>query len=377
MTTVTQSEKRWIVIVEWNGQKPPNQWYRTLVRLAGLDIRLDPVRTGVSTASALAEFGVVVQEGAILCASYSLARTIAGYAKTGIVVDHKNGSSEVVKPQTVMLAEALVEDFVMTNADSETLGRMRSVFGKRGNRGAAVDYAVTCFEEMITHYHSASSVVNCPHCLATQVRWRLGDPNRFADPGGDLLMAWMRTRFATGRWEPPMDGDALPPEQINFSVSSEQEFASNLLNAPILEQISGLDRAEAMRVLDAAFVARLYWNDERRMKIRLEGITKLWQSQGIPNVEGVNLAEQSQPDLFDAGLIGADRLAGLFDRWQRSKLAQAEATPLPAPALVPVTKPASAPPSASATKIVASAPMGGFKNWVPAVASTAGVLATL
>jgi len=66
-----------IVVIEWDGEKPPRQWYRRLKRLAGGvrgDKKVNPIERR-------ADKGIIIQEGCILTPSYSLARALAIMAR--------------------------------------------------------------------------------------------------------------------------------------------------------------------------------------------------------------------------------------------------------------------------------------------------------
>lgn len=261
------------VIIEWNGKQPPTKWYRYLEKLTGMSVRKNGTDSLniISDRMNAGDYGVIIQEGCIRCGSYSLARTIYFLAKAGLWVDTKDGP-ELIKPAAVILAEVSDLSVEMTPADEEALALMNVTFSHRGRQvGDPIMWTVSCFEDLASYETESHSVINCPHCGGLHMRARPGERLYLADPGGPIEWAWMRTRFATGIWEVPRKGNAVPPGKVDIKDEREKEVVGLVVNSLELKEILDcMDREEAMRVLDAAFVARAYWSEDRRIKARVE-----------------------------------------------------------------------------------------------------------
>lgn len=326
-----------VVLLEWGGQKPPSTWYRRLEQIADIKVRKDGV--AASELSSLvnrvgSRNGAVVQEGAILCASYSLARTLRALAVAGLEVERADGTRETIRPVASFLGTVRLEGEDISEQDLLALRRMEAVFSKRGKKGPEQPFAVTCMEEMVTRNISAHAAVNCPVCGGVQVRVRPGHAVPLADPvDDDVFSAWVRLRFgASGYWEKPAmaPNGMIPLSDAMQSMGGikereEQVFVMGLGGAPLLHQIQTVtsNRDVAMELLDAAFIARNYWRDERRLNARLAAVTAYFQ-MGNMDVAGISLAELPQPDLFDtAALLGPERAAALMTTYMlRTKTAQ-------------------------------------------------------
>lgn len=312
------------VLLEWDGEAPPSLWYRRLEAIAGITVRKNDGNKSVSALVRRANGNeTIAQEGNVICSSYSLAREIATLAQgimDEIAAEWARDPEKIAEGRTyagrVLLTKLEIDwDFAPDEQDAAILQRMERVLSKKGKKPPASDYVVTCFEEAKSHYVSASTVVNCPCCSGVQIRSRLGGQNHFADPGGDIIEAWTRMRFATGKFEVPYAGSELPPvmSEINILFDNEREVAQFMTFSPIAEQIKRLDRAEAMEILDAILAARLYWSLGRRSEIRLQAVTAYLTSN--MDVTGIMLAEMPTFDLFDcAPILGAQYAASLMAR---------------------------------------------------------------
>lgn len=301
----------YVVLIEWGGQKPPSMWYRYLEKLAGLQVRPNgggqsQMRDVISSRQVDTR-GVTFQEGCIICPSLSLARTIAAFALNSLF----DGSGKPVQPKAIQIGTAELEPtFHLTEADEQALQRISAVFGKRGPKGDPKLWHIACMEELITHEAERHELVNCPVCGSLQVRVGYGAAPRYADPGGHLLDAWRRLRFGTGAFLIPLPGTDTPPVDPTVTSPAEQGALVALFSSPLALQLERLDRELALRILDAIFVSRLYWSKERRMKHRLEAITRFFQMGGNP--AGVMLDEPPLPDVFDAAaFIAPATIAGL------------------------------------------------------------------
>lgn len=312
-----------LVLIEWDGKIPPTQWYDRLNKMAGFRVRTkEQLKQGADPNLGVwalrgKQQGFVAQEGLIVCASESLARTIAGMAEGTLAKDPKTGA--LSPPANVMLVlDADLTEFVATPDDRKALSRVQAVLGKRGRKsGNPVPYIVTCMEELASHRVEAYDVSNCPNCSGTRIKVRLGNTLGFADPGGLIFDAWVRTRFAHGVFEIPLDGKITPPKSPALTEGDEIKFVNNLSSAPILAKLQTLPRAEAFTIMDAIFAARLYWDKDRRNESRLKTLTEFFRIGGSP--VGIVLYEGDKPDWFDvAGPLGPEKAAALAYRDQQT-----------------------------------------------------------
>jgi hypothetical protein len=313
------------VIIEWNGQHPPGSWYRWLEQMTGLSIRARNVSSPLASIAPRKvyldqqlrdeldkgvldfranEFGGILQEGAIFVSSPSLARTLFFLLVKGIPTK-RAGTAMRIKPSNVQYVEVVIhESMNMLPADELALNRITATLSRRGRRTAPTTFAVTCYEDMKTFKEEAHAAIRCPNCGGQHFRARPGEPVAYKDPGGDLMTAWLRTRFAHGVWEYAGEGAEPAPADINLLDKEEAAFVQQLLSAPLMDQIKGLKRADQMTVLDAVFTQRVRWLGERRLKARMDALSNFFQMGGSP--VGINLTEGA-PDLFDAsGPLGAE-----------------------------------------------------------------------
>lgn len=297
---------KYLVIIEWGGKPPPNKWYRRLRALATLSARDGDAGERASDAQD-AHLGFVVQEGIILCVSRSLARTIAALATQGIEI---NG--EIVAPSAVLMAEAELVAFKPASEDYRALERLEMVASRRGPRKPK-EWVVTCYEEAETVGIRSIAPVACPNCGATHIHHRAGLVNRFADPGGDILTAWVRMRFSNGRWERNIEGgDELPPDTVRIAHRQEHEFVESLKGSPLLSQFDGLSRHRAFQLLDAALIARVHTDVATRLRARMKAATRLLE-MGESSMAVGALAEGDVVDMLDVAVVlGADTAATLL-----------------------------------------------------------------
>ncbi|HLF28190.1 MAG TPA: hypothetical protein VJG32_17815 [Anaerolineae bacterium] len=293
----------YVVLLEWDGVKPPSTYYRRLHSLA-MRVRGDKAVSPIKRRSDGP--GVIVQEGCIITPSESLARTI------GLIAC--DAAREEGIPLTVQIAEASFEPIRMTREDRIAMNRIEETLGKRGRPEAEIDWTVVCMECMTTSAVHAAHAVNCPKCGAMRIRIRAGAPVKFHDAGsGDALDAWLRTRFSPysgGRWEIPLLDKRSADRPPTPAPTDEREKAvvDALRGSPLLGQIAKLDRADALCILDAVFVARGYWSAERRQEERIKAAALYFQRGGSP--ANISLAELPSPDLLDAaGPLGAETVA--------------------------------------------------------------------
>lgn len=306
----------WLVILEWDGHKPKTTWYNRLESM-GLVVRGDKNDKEKSPLdrranSYLAREGrtnsVIVQEGAILCPSEMLARQIAVYAEEERA---KNGF-----PKVIMVYSANNIHYSMSAEDVKVFHQIEGVLGRRGHpTGPKDDFAVTCHEEAWTYQvQDLYAVAVCPGCGCGRIHTRQGEKTSFAIPENvPVLEAWKRTRFATGDFEVPDIGDALPP--ANVSILNAQEAAGVAMiekSKGLLDYVGRMKTKTALAVLDAVLMARTYISVTARNESRMRAVVELY-STGVP-ASAVSIMESiGEYDLLDASsVMEPDKVAALW-----------------------------------------------------------------
>ena len=330
------------IIIEWGGEPPPGKWYRTMYALTGFSVRerkqdapvggVAPrtfytvekdIMDDISEAGGVFDprsndFGGIAQEGTIIVASYSLARTLYLLLDRGFKVTHK-GQEVLIKPVNVYFATLTIEtSFSASPADEVALNRIMATMGKRGPRPEPKHYVVTCYEEVQSFSVEASSAIRCPKCGGQHIRPRLGEVVAYADPGGNIIKAWLRLRFGYGHWENTGIGTAEAPALKDIKITDPDEFAfvKALASSPLMDQIEGMGRADQFKTLDAVMTARLRWQDKRRSQARAASVTQFFLDGGSPM--DVELIED-EFDIFDAaGVLGKQFVSQEMLRYLKS-----------------------------------------------------------
>lgn len=336
--------ERYVVLIEWNGDIPPTKWYRRLHK-SGIRVRTKESADGV-VASRLdaTRSTVIVQEGAVITFSYSLARMIAAWLTNGIEVERHqyeevegkrklvSVETEIVKPALVLFGKLDIEaDFEPSIADVRALEHMETVHGRRGRKPDAQEWAVTCYECMETHSVESGTPTHCPVCNGVQIDFAPGTVPAYKDnPSSDVLDYWFRTRFGGGRFIfPKVEDEAMDaPSRYVIDNDWQAETAETLHGSPLVEQMHGLHlgRQTMLHLLDAAYTVRSVWSDSRRMNARIEAVTQFLIANSDPAaLAGISMSEMPQPDLFDlAGKIGAHQAAGYALAYMARKLATSQ-----------------------------------------------------
>lgn len=331
--------REYIVLIEWDGKKPPTTWYNRLKKF-GLTIRglsgegvLDPTErrramsevisggsvwgniggeTGqhysqepyVSQVNRISwdGFSVITQEGAIRCRSKALARLL------GALAEH-HGAAHV----SIYASEKIER----TSADMAGAEKLEKSLSKRGRKsGDTFDWVVVCLDELKAYsVKGANEVVVCPNCKSPQIKIRVGAVSRFAFPrSGSFSSGWLATRFANGGFEaaPATSGRGKQaPGEINIASEREDLDAQAVAAAPWVDVLATYDKTLALRVMDAVFVARVFHRKEDINEARIRAITKYFKGGGDPAL--VNMSTSKTPDIFDAAVVlGPDVAVGAF-----------------------------------------------------------------
>lgn len=282
-----------IVLIEWDGEQPPTKYYRRLHGLA-LRVRGDKEQSPLARRSPGDDRGIIFQEGAVICPSASLARTVAFIARDEGAANVSIGSAH------------LDNNFTRSRQDAEILNRIEEVMGKRGRKPEPIAWAVSCTECMTVNNVEAWAAVNCPNCGGLLVHSRKGQVVAYADPGGDLLESWVATRFQGANWEPaPIDpAGIVPSANPEIFNAREKQSVEAIASSPLYAQLQQLPRDSAFAFLDAIMVSRAYRGRDERLQTRVQIATEFLRRGG--NFMHISLTEPDAPDLIDAAALGVD-----------------------------------------------------------------------
>lgn len=336
MSILSGSKEVWVVIVEWDGAKPPTTFYRRLDALTGKG-QGHPVgkwteaekaassvidrRYGDSSISHEVDYkpgsrvrvggleqGVVIQEGCIICPSKSLAEYIAHYIKfyigpdlayrgepTPIVAVGKwQMSTEIPNsPEVVAMVEAV-----------------ESKLGARGRKPKASQWTTTCLECLEATEIKASRVVGCPSCNGLRVHARKGSAVTWADDGSPIVELWQRTRFFGPHMETAAveaEGETAPALDQLLIGSATEEAAVKLIakDKAFAAKLEKMGRDDALRVLDAIAVARAHYSAEQRRDARISAFNaytiRLAEAGAMP--QGLAMIEMPRLDFLDTALL--------------------------------------------------------------------------
>lgn len=289
------SDNLHIVLIEFDGAQPPSRYYR---RIHGLSFKVRGDKEVGPLARRDTGKGVIFQEGAVIAASESLARTIAMIATDEGAVNVSIGRVK------------LDEHFFRTRQDEAILARIERTMGKRGKKPPAQPWVIACTECVQTNAVNHHAPVNCPNCGGLLIHIRPGQPQRFRDPGGDVFDVWLCSRFAGPHWEPVEFDPAapLPPAEVELLNDRERQAAALIAASPVLEKLRQMPRDVALAFLDAMLVNRAYRDKEARLAARIEAATAFFKRDGNPAAFRLN--EPAQPDLADAtAVLGAEMVA--------------------------------------------------------------------
>ena len=306
----------WLVLLEWDGDKPPTKFYDRMRRLGlyvqGGDKGESPIsrRASLNLRATRGEPSVIFQEGAIICASESTARLVYMEAVECGVKAAELFSANPIK-------------WSMTTEDAKVLQRIEGTFGRRGRPTADMikqSWVCTCFEEANTYVVDEQvSVVNCPECSGTSIHARPGDPIKLSFPvEKDIVKAWARHRFASGRFEIP---DSAPgsPEPPALSVPDDDRESATLdkilANSDLSKILGKIKRETAVAILDAIFCARTYVSRKTRQERRVSAVVYLYE-KGVKPSE-IGLLESQDVEFIDAAgvsskIMSPEKVAAIY-----------------------------------------------------------------
>lgn len=237
------------VIVEWDGGKPPSRWYS---RLHALAARVRGDKTVSDIFARRSDKGVILQEGAIIVPTESLARVLAVMAR--------NMGAASVQVGEIQFAPYLAP----SETDRAVAERINDIMGRRGPKPPKTDYTTVCPECLaVSHVESGYPPLTCPRCHGTAISVRPGFPRSYLYAGGLPGEFWLHSRFAHGEWEPSLIApQGAPPPVVRGDAVAEQVAAIRLPSAMLT------DVRLACRALDAVYIAVTRWPMEKRIAAR-------------------------------------------------------------------------------------------------------------
>ena len=266
-------EENYILIIEWDGKKPPSRWYGRLAKL-GLTAAGDySKREEGVIARRASEAGVTHQEGAIICVRESTARSL-GHIATELGA------------KAVTVARLEVCEMSMTQADQAALERITRTLSKRGRpaKDEPSDWVVTCRDEAVTYQlteHREPSY--CPHCASFNVSIRNGLKNAVSyNRSLDVIGNWVATRFLGGGFEIPLIDPNAPPANGEVWDAEENRLIKVLGKSTLAQEIAAFGSFEiAMHLLDLGFI-NLQLAQSERLTRRIHSITDFIGKGGDP-----------------------------------------------------------------------------------------------
>lgn len=297
----------WVVMVEWDGGRPPTKWYNRLSAL-GLNSRVKPKETDTENPMKRRYddgAGVTFQEGALILEQESTARMLEHLA---ISLGAKSAMTGFFKPVNSSLS----------NEDALVMAKVKSTLAKRGRPPVKQEYVISCRDCGHTSTAEVTRPVNCPQCGSFLFWQRVGSRVKLHDYRGlSLFENWLYTRFETGNWEVPVidpsNKDLPNPKLTNKKQAYESiidpkalDIVKKLEKSPLAKQVHGafyttqrIDREQAMRLLDAGFLSQ-FRDPEKSRRDRIRAITDYIERGG--KMDGVPLYSP-EVDKFDCYTI--------------------------------------------------------------------------
>lgn len=280
MAEQIKQQHGFIVLVEWDGRKPPTSWYSYLEQY-GLTTKRG-ARYNEERQSPLSRrltgdnpYGLAFQEGAIVVNSGDLARKVASTAR-------------YYGATTISIGSISVNPFTMSEQDEAALAKVMAVTSKRGPKAKSEEgrYSIFCIEEAVTHITDLRErPVCCPNCGSSRITWHRAEQGKIVktfDPSSDdLLKYWVATRFdKNGIFETPSKTRAnaelpeLPDvdtfeQGIKNQINLTTEFAHD--NAEIIDG----DGLEILRAMDVAYCVQSI-SDEERLSKRIAALREFY-----------------------------------------------------------------------------------------------------
>ena len=284
-----------ILVIEWDGKRPPTRWYNRLHKLGLItsgDKEISPMarREGRS--------GVVSQEGALILNTESEARALAHLATD-------------LGAKAVTLGHMEITELSMSREDQIVMNRIQSTLGRRGRPETPKNWVVTCLDEMISYEVWGQWPVHCKTCGSFHVSIHEGNQVTGSLSGTDLWSQWSRSRFMTGTFENPVIvAGGLPLKSEAIEIVNEYRGTVEILkNSALTFQVysalslGNITEVEALRFLDYG-LASLKLPAEKRSHNRLKGIEKYFLAGGAED-NIILTIKPTEVDAFDINVFGS------------------------------------------------------------------------
>lgn len=294
-----------IVVIEWDGGKPPSRYYHRLHKLASR-VRGDKSTSPVARRAATNDHSIILQEGAVLCSADTLARAVAQIASDCGAIYVQIGRVEMLQ----------AEEMRVTPEDARALARVEAVHGKRGKPSPERLWSVMCYDCLVCHEVTARGVANCPRCGSFRAHIFQGPAPRFSEPPDDTFPTWYATRFSTGRFVVPLPAWSDPPVYAKmesaYCTHPDEVRAVTVMenNESSLDiHLPGVSRLE---IYDAVFASRAYFPEDLRRRARVAAVVEVIQRGAAP--QGIPLAEdEAKVDALDLSMhLGKDIAADAY-----------------------------------------------------------------
>jgi len=351
MTFQNKKHDGWMVVIEWDGDKPPTSFYNRVRKLTSGVRQTDKVGSPFSRRAEVDVRAVHMQEGAILCMSKSLARALALLAQ-------EYGAINVDVAEVKNLSPV-----VATEEDLQALQRIRNTLGRRGRppRKYRRWKTVTCYEEIVSrHYETDDDIINCEVCGSLDITVTYPNVIAGADDVGEtffrefedetLFDTWMRLRVlqhggvtfpllifdkdSVGEFEP------MPRFQSDISLSDESPWyveevprsfpqpEKDILGKMYLSCLTFLDYFadqpdKIIEILDGIFVSRYKYPPEERLEGRLQALSLAMLLYPQISKDYLLAIDEDKVDFFDAApAVEPRRLVDLFTIYMSAKIAK-------------------------------------------------------
>ncbi|OFY41482.1 MAG: hypothetical protein A2Z69_02310 [Bacteroidetes bacterium RBG_13_44_24] len=294
----------WLILIEWDGKQPPTTYYSSLHNLC-LRVRGDKEFEPIVRRAGEYNKAVIVQEGAVLVPSESLARHVAYLAKEEGARSVMTGNVELSDDGTRML----------TDGEREVIARFNETFKKRGRPSSAEvierDWVITCPECVHTTIATARRVIQCPRCGGLRVSAREGTRERIARPKN--YNEWCKSRFWTGHFEVPTYAQEGGKLYSVMGIEYEDEVVLGILNrAKWATPEPNLD------LLDMIFCARRYYTYKDRQRFRVECCLRMYEL-GYPQTEVSLFEKEDEYEIIDAAMFYGGNYDELIDTYNKNK----------------------------------------------------------
>jgi len=253
-----------IVLIEWDGKQPSTTFYNGMRRL-NLKVRGNKDQDPIVRRSRLEDHSVIVQEGAVLVESESLARQVAYLAK-------ENGARSVFVGECEIDLDERGRQ--MTQAEVDVVNRFNQAFRQRGRPQHKEEHSwVTTCPECV---HSSTKVserpiIQCPNCGGLRVSARVGTRHVFSGTPKDLE-EWKNMFFVEGNFEVPILQTLGSSEVVREVVLDGEnlDVYNGLKASPMVNSylVNRLDINMFRDLLGDLFVARRYYSKKDRQHAR-------------------------------------------------------------------------------------------------------------